>query len=67
MSIAIIGGTGPQGQGLAKRFAQAGFEVIIGSRNEGNAKKIANFFIRKLHKVNSMKIINYITSKCTYY
>ena len=42
MSIAIIGGTGPQGQGLAKRFIQAGFEVIIGSRNEGNAKKIAN-------------------------
>ena len=41
MSIAIIGGTGPQGQGLAKRFAQAGFEVIIGSRNEDSAKSIA--------------------------
>ena len=42
MSIAIIGGTGPQGQGLAKRFAMAGLEVIIGSRNEDSAKKIAN-------------------------
>ena len=41
MSIAIIGGTGPQGQGLAKRLAVAGFEVIIGSRNEDSAKSIA--------------------------
>lgn len=30
--IAIIGGTGDQGKGLALRWAQAGFEVIIGSR-----------------------------------
>ena len=46
MSIAIIGGTGPQGQGLAKRFAMAGLEVIIGSRNEDSAKKIANEFLK---------------------
>ncbi len=30
--IAIIGGTGDQGKGLALRWAKAGFEVIIGSR-----------------------------------
>ena len=33
MKIAIIGGTGPQGQGLALRFARAGIEVVIGSRD----------------------------------
>ena len=33
MKIAIIGGTGPQGQGLALRFAKAGLEVFVGSRD----------------------------------
>jgi 8-hydroxy-5-deazaflavin:NADPH oxidoreductase len=32
-SIGIIGGTGPEGKGLAARFARAGLEVIIGSRS----------------------------------
>ena len=32
MTIAILGGTGPQGRGLAKRFAAAGVPVAIGSR-----------------------------------
>jgi len=31
--IAILGGTGPQGTGLARRFAQAGLPVIIGGRS----------------------------------
>ena len=30
--LAIIGGTGDLGTGLARRWAQAGYEVIIGSR-----------------------------------
>lgn len=33
MSIAIIGGTGPQGKGLALRFARAGVDVVLGSRD----------------------------------
>jgi NADPH-dependent F420 reductase len=37
MKIAIIGGTGAQGLNLGKRFALAGEEVIIGSRNEEKA------------------------------
>lgn len=32
MKIAIIGGTGGQGLGIAVRFVQAGEDVIIGSR-----------------------------------
>ena len=31
-TIAVLGGTGPQGRGLARRFAQAGLTVVLGSR-----------------------------------
>lgn len=31
-TIAVLGGTGPQGRGLARRFAQAGLNVVLGSR-----------------------------------
>lgn len=36
--IAIIGGTGDQGKGLALRWARAGFEIIIGSRDRERAR-----------------------------
>ncbi len=36
-AIAILGGTGDQGLGLALRFAKAGRRVIIGSRKEEKA------------------------------
>jgi NADPH-dependent F420 reductase len=39
-SIAILGGTGHQGRGLAQRFAAAGAHVIVGSRDPGNARGI---------------------------
>lgn len=32
MKIAILGGTGPEGQGLGMRWAAAGHELLIGSR-----------------------------------
>lgn len=41
MTIAIIGGTGPQGQGLALRFAIAGVPVALGSRDGDRAAEIA--------------------------
>lgn len=37
-SIAILGGTGALGTGLARRWAQAGYEVIIGSRSTEKAE-----------------------------
>ena len=40
-SIAIIGGTGPQGRGLAYRFALAGYRVIVGSRSVDRAEAAA--------------------------
>lgn len=39
--IAVIGGTGPQGRGLAYRFANAGHSVVIGSRDATRAKERA--------------------------
>jgi NADPH-dependent F420 reductase len=40
--IAILGGTGPAGMGLALRWARAGETVIIGSRDAQRAQEIAN-------------------------
>jgi len=40
-SIGIIGGTGPEGKGLAARFAQAGFEVLVGSRSAERGEEAA--------------------------
>lgn len=39
--LAFLGGTGPEGRGLALRLALAGEEVIIGSRDEARAKDSA--------------------------
>jgi 8-hydroxy-5-deazaflavin:NADPH oxidoreductase len=39
--IAILGGTGPQGQGLALRWARAGETIIIGSRDGQRAQDAA--------------------------
>ncbi|MDA0770349.1 MAG: NADPH-dependent F420 reductase [SAR202 cluster bacterium Casp-Chloro-G4] len=40
--IGFIGGTGPEGKGLALRFALAGEKVLIGSRDEARAKEAAD-------------------------
>ena len=37
MIVSVIGGTGPQGLGIAERLAIAGVEVIVGSRKEEKA------------------------------
>jgi NADPH-dependent F420 reductase len=39
--VAVLGGTGPQGRGLALRFARAGLTVVLGSRDEGRAQAAA--------------------------
>jgi NADPH-dependent F420 reductase len=38
--IAVLGGTGQQGSGLAQRLALAGFHVIVGSRDQERAASI---------------------------
>ena len=40
MKVSVIGGTGPQGLGIAERLAIAGVEVIVGSRKEEKALEV---------------------------
>src|SRR4029077_8362735 len=51
-AIAVIGGTGPAGTGLALRWARAGETVIIGSRDSARAQQTAEA-IRKRAGVNA--------------
>jgi NADPH-dependent F420 reductase len=51
-SIAIIGGTGNQGFGLALRFAKAGEHVIIGSRDINKAKEAVKRIKEKIKNSN---------------
>lgn len=44
MKIAILGGTGKEGTSLAGRWAEAGIEVLIGSRDRERAKSAAAAF-----------------------
>ncbi|GAW51499.1 MULTISPECIES: NADPH-dependent F420 reductase [unclassified Nocardioides] len=41
-TVAVLGGTGPQGRGLARRFAAAGLPVVIGSRSAERAADAAS-------------------------
>ena len=41
LTIAVLGGTGPQGRGLARRFAAAGLDVVLGSRSAERAVEAA--------------------------
>jgi NADPH-dependent F420 reductase len=41
MKLAFVGGTGPEGLGLAMRFARAGHEVAIGSRSPERGEEAA--------------------------
>lgn len=40
-TVAVLGGTGPQGRGLARRFAAGGIPVVIGSREAARAEGVA--------------------------
>lgn len=41
-TVAIVGGTGPQGRGLGYRFALVGHQVIVGSRTSDRAVAAAD-------------------------
>ncbi|GBC98397.1 hypothetical protein HRbin17_00909 [bacterium HR17] len=41
MRIGVLGGTGRMGRGLAKAWAKAGHEIILGSRDPDRARRIA--------------------------
>ena len=53
--IAIVGGTGPEGSGLALRWARAGESVIIGSRDGERAKAAASRIVEKAGTMASVE------------
>jgi 8-hydroxy-5-deazaflavin:NADPH oxidoreductase len=49
LTLGLLGGTGPQGRGLALRFALAGHQVLLGSRSEERSRSVvAELFERDL-------------------
>lgn len=36
-TVAVLGGTGQQGRGIARRLARAGYPILVGSRDPGRA------------------------------
>jgi 8-hydroxy-5-deazaflavin:NADPH oxidoreductase len=53
--IAIVGGTGPEGSGLALRWARAGESVVIGSRDAERAKAAAGQIAEKVGALGSVE------------
>ena len=41
LTVGVLGGTGPLGAGLARRFAAAGLAVVVGSRDAAKGARIA--------------------------
>jgi NADPH-dependent F420 reductase len=41
VTVAVLGGTGPQGRGLVRRWAAAGVPVVVGSRSAERAAETA--------------------------
>lgn len=47
-SIGLLGGTGPEGRGIAARFASVGLSIVIGSREKNRAKDAAQSILSVL-------------------
>jgi 8-hydroxy-5-deazaflavin:NADPH oxidoreductase len=58
LTIAIIGGTGKEGTGLAMRWAAAGYKVVIGSREISKARQTANMINQKLGVDTIIGLVN---------
>jgi NADPH-dependent F420 reductase len=54
LTIAVLGGTGREGKGLAYRWAQAGYRVLIGSRSSEKAVKAASEIMELLEGSSSV-------------
>lgn len=54
LTIAILGGTGKEGKGLAYRWAKAGYQVLIGSRSSERAVSAASEIMEMLEGASSL-------------
>jgi len=51
-SIAILGGTGDLGGGLARQWSRAGYKILIGSRTEEKGKAAAEALLAEFPDLN---------------
>ena len=61
--IAILGGTGKEGKGLALRWAAAGYQVIIGSRQVEKARRTTDEINQQLEIGTVTGLENYEAAK----
>jgi NADPH-dependent F420 reductase len=54
LTIAVLGGTGKEGKGLAYRWAKAGYHILIGSRSSEKAVKAASEIMELLEGSSSV-------------
>jgi NADPH-dependent F420 reductase len=54
LTIAVLGGTGKEGKGLAYRWAKAGYQVLIGSRSSERAVSAASEIMELLEGSSSL-------------
>ena len=54
LTIAVLGGTGKEGKGLAYRWAKAGYRVLIGSRVSERAVTVASEIMQLLEGSSSV-------------
>ena len=54
LTVAVLGGTGKEGKGLAYRWAKAGYQVLIGSRTPEKAIIVAGEIIELLEGMGSV-------------
>jgi NADPH-dependent F420 reductase len=58
-TISIIGGTGALGSGLARRWARAGYDIVIGSRTAPKAEQAAAELAAELPDANVVGLDNH--------
>lgn len=58
LTLGILGGTGPEGRGLAYRWAKAGYHVLIGSRTPEKAARVAQELNERLGRDGTQGLAN---------
>lgn len=61
-TIAVIGGTGPQGKGLGYRFARHGHDVVLGSRSAERAAPVVEELTARLGDVEGAGAVSGATN-----
>src|SRR4051794_33767017 len=57
LTVGVLGGTGAQGRGLALRWAAAGLDVVVGSRDAERAEQAAAELNSELSAVSGAAVV----------